>query len=134
MVASNLCHWAKSCWRENPCRHSNCQGKHSSLLHPITKKVAVRDPTSAENITQHGKTSVVTNKPNYVKSKFSAFANTSSNVQMLFHVTPVRVRVSGTNKYVLTNAFFDNGSNCSFISDSLKKKLGVTGPLVLTSV
>ncbi|KAK2558724.1 hypothetical protein P5673_018931 [Acropora cervicornis] len=39
-------------------------------------------------------------------------------------VTPVKVRVKGSDKYVVT---YDNGSNSSFCTDSLKKQLRVKG-------
>ena len=39
-------------------------------------------------------------------------------------VTPVKVRVKGNDKYLVT---YDNGSNSSFCTDSLKKQLRVKG-------
>ena len=39
-------------------------------------------------------------------------------------VTPVKVRVKGSDRYVVT---YDNGSNSSFCTDSLKKQLRVKG-------
>ena len=42
-------------------------------------------------------------------------------------VIPVKVRVKGSDKSVVTYAFLDNGSNSSFCTDSLMKQLGVKG-------
>nr|XP_039261944.1 uncharacterized protein LOC120338078 [Styela clava] len=38
-----------------------------------------------------------------------------------------KVRVNGDKNAIVTNAFFDNGSTCSFISESLMRKLNVDG-------
>ena len=64
------------------------------------------------------------------KPKFSAFANASEDASVLLNVIPVMVRVAGTDEAIVTNAFFDNGSTCSFISEDLKKELGLDGPKV----
>lgn len=42
-------------------------------------------------------------------------------------IIPVKVRVKGSDKSVVTYAFLDNGSNSSFCTDSLMKQLGVKG-------
>ena len=42
-------------------------------------------------------------------------------------VIPVKARVKGSDKSVVTYAFLDNGSNSSFCTDSLMKQLGVKG-------
>ena len=42
-------------------------------------------------------------------------------------VIPVKVRVKGSDKSVVTYAFLDNGTNSSFWTDSLMKQLGVKG-------
>nr|XP_039261216.1 uncharacterized protein LOC120337486 [Styela clava] len=39
----------------------------------------------------------------------------------------LKVRVKGQNDVVLTNAFFDTGSTCSFISEALMQRLNATG-------
>ena len=42
-------------------------------------------------------------------------------------IVPIKVRVKGSDKSIITYAFLDNGSNSSFCTDFLMKQLGVKG-------
>ncbi|XP_077974180.1 uncharacterized protein LOC120329794 [Styela clava] len=118
-------HWSRQCRRENPCRVPNCKRKHTTLLHPP-------DNVNADDQSEHhkpaGDASVSKNtNENREENKFSAFVNSASEARVLLNVIPVKVRVKGQNDVVLTNAFFDTGSTCSFMSEALMQRLNATG-------
>nr|XP_039272687.1 uncharacterized protein LOC120346953 [Styela clava] len=119
-------HWVRECKRNNPCKNANCRRKHTTLLHPPDKE-PIKVPTSSS----HESTTQTHNdyRTQMSETKFNAFLNASDEQKVLLNVVPVKVRIAGRRNAVITNAFFDNGSTCSFISNSLMNKLKVNGPV-----
>nr|XP_039266332.1 uncharacterized protein LOC120341840 [Styela clava] len=118
-------HWSRQCRRENPCRVPNCKRKHTTLLHP-PDNVNADEQSEQRKPANDAAVSKNTNE-NKEEYKFSAFVNSVSETGVLLNVIPVKVRVKGQNDVVLTNAFFDTGSTCSFISEALMQRLNATG-------
>nr|XP_039252511.1 uncharacterized protein LOC120329794 [Styela clava] len=114
-------HWSRQCRRENPCRVPNCKRKHTTLLHP-PDNVNADEQSEQRKPANDAAVSKNTNE-NREENKFSAFVNSASEARVLLNVIPVNVRVKGQNDVVLTKAFFDIGSTCSFISEALMQRL-----------
>ncbi|XP_077974458.1 uncharacterized protein LOC144430402 [Styela clava] len=127
----NLCfsclepgHWSKDCKQTKPCKVEGCKRRHTTVLHPPAKTQINHSGTKGDEspvLKNFGSQTPET------ETKFNAFVNTSKNEKILLNVIPVKVRVNGDKNAIVTNAFFDNGSTCSFISESLMHKLNVDG-------
>ena len=109
-------HYAAVCPKTSFCKVDGCKDKHSTFLHPP----AVR----ATNGTQSdiGTQSAYVN----VDNPQCAFSGVGGSVTGL-PVVPVKVRAKGSDTTVHTYAFLDGGSNTSFCSEQLTKRLGVKG-------
>ena len=122
-----------SCPKDTFCKVEGCTGKHSTFLHHKTtpndrdnndeeasaNKAVSKEPPEHENGSRPANTGFVkmTSKSNYA---------TSSSVTGLA-IVPVRVKAKGRPEMVETYAFLDSGSNTSFCTESLLKKLNHEG-------
>ena len=93
-----------------------CDNKHSTFLHPP----AVRTTNRAQS--DVGTKSAYVN----VDKLQCAFSGVGGSVTGL-PVVPVKVRAKGSDTTVHTYGFLNGGSNTSFCSEQLMKRLGVKG-------
>ena len=107
----NKGHRSSDCSRKNPCCKPNCKGYHATLLHPPDKVASCRenasDKTNEECVN--------------ISSGFIGAASAKSSGLLL--VMPVKVRLRGSERTILTQALLDNGSTNFFITNSLIKEL-----------
>ena len=120
-------HFVRSCPKESFCKVQGCSNKHSTFLHPKNNstprngnegtKGNKEDPREKET-----KDDSNTANNGYIKSKISA-----STTVIGLSIVPVPVRTPGSTKTVDTYAFLDSGSNTTFCTDALLKRLGTDG-------
>ena len=109
-------HYAAVCPKTSFCKVDGCDDKHSTFLHPP----AVPAPNGTQS--DIGTQSAYVN----VDKLQCAFSGVGGSVTGL-PVVPVKVRAKGSDTTVHTYAFLDGGSNTSFCSEQLMKRLGVKG-------
>ena len=109
-------HCAAVCPKTSFCKVDGCDDKHSTFLHPP----AVPAPSGTQS--DIGTQSAYVN----VDKLQCAFSGVGGSVTGL-PVVPVKVRAKGSDTTVHTYAFLDGGSNTSFCSEQLMKRLGVKG-------
>ena len=120
-------HFVQDCPKRSFCRVEGCAKKHSTFLHekqspPKPSSIDKENPTSNQGqVTSPSKTQA---KNGYVKSE--SFQVSSDSVVGM-SIVPVKVSVKGQDKKVLTYAFLDSGSNTSFCTEDLLKKLNAKG-------
>ena len=116
----NLCraclnggHFARFCNRKHEaCKKEGCKQIHTTLLHPPDKdKLDAATKSTKENETKQE----VTN----------GFINLPQRERGLLPVVLVKIRVSGSVRYVVTQALLDTGSTRSFITEGLRKALKI---------
>lgn len=125
-------HFANNCPKEKFCKVEGCTTKHSSFLHlKPTRTSGGSTPASAnaaavEPARQSSTSSV--DDPHAAHNGFVGLGTQTATVPVTsLAMVPVRVRVPGQQKSVETYAFLDNGSNTSFMTESLMNKLGSKG-------
>ena len=109
-------HCAAVCPKTSFCKVDGCDDKHSTFLH----SPAVPAPSGTQS--DIGTQSAYVN----VDKLQCAFSGVGGSVTGL-PVVPVKVRAKGSDTTVHTYAFLDGGSNTSFCSEQLMKRLGVKG-------
>ena len=120
-------HFVQDCPKRSFCRVEGCAKKHSTFLHekqspPKPSSTDKENPPSNQGqVTSPSATQV---KNGYVKSE--SFQVSSDSVVGM-SIVPVKVNVKGQDKKVLTYAFLDPGSNTSFCTEDLLKKLNAKG-------
>ena len=90
--------------RGGPCRE--CNQRHNSLLHEPS-------PGIVNNATTFSHSSSTANSPNL------------DNMRGILSTAMIEVYNQNTNKKEIVRAFLDNGSECSYIKQSLKEKLSL---------
>ena len=136
-------HWLSQCdefkklrSKRSFCHVSGCTRKHSTFLHEKEQnQVTPLKPSngvSACNDQDLSTKPTATAKPanNGYAQTFQA-SNSSSVIGL--SIVPVKVKAKGQNKKVLTYAFLDSGSNTSFCTENLLRKLDVTGEKITLS-
>ena len=137
-------HLVRQCQSERRCRV--CNGKHHTLLHRdrVQKKTVSSEETpdnrsngagvnthsvqcDACDLNERTKSdsedcSVVTSGINYVEK--------GTRIRVRLKVLPVSVWHPGSDRIVSTYAFLDEGSNSTLCTESLIKRLGITGQRV----
>ena len=117
-------HRARECNRENPCKVPECNGKHTTLLHPppnLPNKPKTSTNPLDKYLSESGK-----QIDDQVKIKESTFMSVNRPSEFL-HVMPVKLRVKGSNKIISTQCFLDSGSTCSFLNKSVIKLMNLSG-------
>ena len=116
-------HVVKQCPKASFCKIEGCQSKHSSFLHPVTKKHDSKNKSREEH--EKSKGSDETNgRSSYIKGKDNL--NTPKGATSLA-IVPVKVKVPGRERMVKTYAFLDNGSNTTFCTENLMEQLQTRG-------
>ena len=116
-------HFVQDCPKRSFCRVQGCTKKHSTYLHA---KEMPPGQSGKESQTEPPATLSAAQASNSYLSSVGASQGTSGPVIGL-SIVPVKVKVKGSNKKVLTHAFLDSGSNTSFCTEDLLKKLGTKG-------
>ena len=106
-------HFARSCnWKNEACKKEGCKQFHTTLLHPPDEdKLDAATKPTRENETKQKVTNGYINLPQRERS--------------LLPIVPVKIRVRGYVRYVVTQALLDTGSTHSFITEGLRKALKI---------
>ena len=128
----NLClnclapgHFVQDCPKKSFCRIQGCNENHYTFFHSERRREQKEAQKSANSKEDKGKEPTATVKNGYIQGNVFQASNDSSVVGLA--IVPVKVRVKGQEANVLTYAFLDAGSNTSFCTEDLLKKLNVTG-------
>ena len=118
-------HFAQDCPKKSFCRITGCNKKHSSFLHPRETTIPTTD--SSRVITSNPEPTANTTpvRNSYIQSNTFQTLNGSTVVGL--SIVPVKVKAMGQGKKITTYAFLDSGSNTSFCTDDLLKKLNIKG-------
>lgn len=112
-------HVSKTCKNRMKCE--TCSLSHPTILHIHTGKV--KDVIKDDCI-------VTGNKPlssAMVSVEDDELMEVGQSKQCTLAIVPVKVKVSNSDKVINTHAFLDPGSSATFCTDSLKRKLNVSG-------
>ena len=116
-------HFVQDCSKRSFCHIQGCTKKHSTYLHvketppSQNKKDCQTEPPATPSAAQAS---------NSYLNSVNMSRVTSSSVVVL-SIVPVKIKVKGSSKKVLTYAFLDSGSNASFCTEDLLRKLGTEG-------
>ena len=124
-------HFVRSCPKKSFCKVDGCTSKHSTFLHPKQNQPPRNDKDGSKIDREVPKEPLVpdgdqlANPANngYVKSEPSTSGSSVTGLA----IVPVHVKVKGNSRSVKTYAFLDSGSNTTFCTDALLKKLGTDG-------
>ena len=131
-------HFVQECPKQSFCHIEGCTKKHSTFLH---EKERTQEAMPSQLNQINGAASTETNATatqvsnGYVQSGTFQASSVSSIVGL--SIVPVKVNAKGQDNKVLTYAFLDSGSNTSFCTDALLRKLdakGVKTTLSLTTM
>ena len=120
-------HFVRSCPKDSFCKVQGCSSKHSTFLHPKNNLLprsgneGIKE-NKEDSLEQKAKDDSNPATNGYVKSKIAI----SKSVTGLA-IVPVQVKTKGGSKTVETYAFLDSGSNTTFCTDDLLKRLGAQG-------
>ena len=116
-------HFVQDCPKRSFCRIQGCTKKHSTYLH-------VKETPPSQNRIEAGQTEppATANAAQASNSYLNVNASQVSSGSVVgLSIVPVKVKVKGTSKKVLTYAFLDSGSNTSFCTEDLLRKLATEG-------
>ena len=116
-------HFVQDCPKRSFCRIQGCTKKHSTYLH-------VKETPPSQNEIEAGQTEppATPNAAHASNSYLNVNASQVSSGSVVgLSIVPVKVKVKGSSKKVLTYAFLDSGSNTSFCTEDLLRKLGTKG-------
>ena len=103
--------------QKKPC--SECNVKHASLLHPPNRSDDEQKGEKAPESTVQAHCGLVSSE-----DKVTGFTGAGGVVTVL-PIVPVKVRVKNSTSCIETYGLLDSGSNSTFCSESLVKKLGI---------
>ena len=114
-------HQSRSCHKRKPCIH--CNKRHATVMHVSAPEAIVasdrgKDGPQSEN----NQSSTEKNRADH----FCGLTTMEGSVTAL-PIVAVKVKVKGSPRSVETYALLDNGSNTTFCSASLMKRLSVSG-------
>ena len=122
-------HFVRSCPKRSFCKIQGCTGKHSTFLHPKSASNEREDArkTSPNQATkEESETPPSSANNSYVRISPKSDQSRKSSVTGLA-IVPVQVKAKGRPEMVETYAFLDSGSNTSFCTESLLRKLNNEG-------
>ena len=119
-------HFVQDCPKPSFCRIQGCKRKHSTFLHEVERnqEVTPSQPSGSNGATD-AESAATQGSNGYVQNE--TFQTCSGSSIIGLSVVPVKVMAKGQAKKVLTYAFLDSGSNTSFCTEDLLRKLGVKG-------
>ena len=123
-------HFVRSCQKESFCKVDGCTGKHSTFLHPKSSQTipssTIENESSINRSEPVSESSSALASNGYVEvSGSSSFSTNATTIGLA--IVPVLVKAKGCARMVETYAFLDSGSNTSFCTESLLKKLQLEG-------
>ena len=123
-------HVARSCEKRSFCKIEGCTFKHSTFLHRKTGDAADNKSKSPQR--QNERPAADKQPKGEEKKVQNGYVNVGDDCRASRSVTgmpvlPVKVKAEGSNRTVETCAFLDGGSNTSFATETLLKKLGAKG-------
>lgn len=125
----NLCmncltpgHFVRNCKKKSFCRVKDCTMKHSTFLHKPASSTSQQPSTSSNEPNNNQAHNAFTNS---VKA-FNSIKD-RKNPAIGLPIVPVKVKGQGRTKEILTYALLDSGSNTTFCTESLLKKLDLKG-------
>ena len=123
-------HYVRACTKRSFCKVRGCSGTHSTFLHPKpgdtkcerewpneTKAKTKEDPDMQDFKDGTNGATIA-----YIKSELPKNKSITG-----LAIVPVKVKTAGSFKTVETYAFLDSGSNTTFCTDALSKRLGIKG-------
>ncbi|XP_013402959.1 uncharacterized protein LOC106168462 [Lingula anatina] len=113
-------HYSRECPSTIRCTVDGCGKKHSKFLHFPTRNLSQSDQVvpGVPQPSNQGMPAVV--------PQISNFAN-SSEGKLALPIVPARVRSPNSDTYVDTYAMLDTGTNATYCTEELFKRLGATG-------
>ena len=110
-------HFAKNCSRKSLCKRPDCNGSHTTLLHPPEKCTL---STSATNQMDSPADSALS----HIAVR-NGLVGVPTQTRGSLPIVPVRIRTNNSEQSIITQAFLDTGSTSSFITNDLIDKLGI---------
>ena len=110
-------HFAKNCSRKSPCKRPDCNGSHTTLLHPPERCTPL---TSATNQMDSPADSALS----HIAVR-NGLVGVPTQTRGSLPIVPVRIRTNNSEQSIITQAFLDTGSTSSFITNDLIDKLGI---------
>ena len=110
-------HFAKNCSRKSPCKRPDCNGFHTTLLHPPEKCTLSSSATNQMDSPANSALSHIAVR--------NGLVGVPTQTRGSFPIVPVRIRTSNSEQSIVTQAFLDTGSTSSFITNDLIDKLGI---------
>ena len=120
-------HLARKCPKQSFCKVHDCKERHSTYLHEVTK--SKNDVTKEQLQRKTEEKESENNAQNcYVDSNMNSKDERKLSSPVIgLAIVPVKVKAVGSDRIVETYAFLDDGSNTSFCSEDLMKRLNVKG-------
>ena len=110
-------HFAKNCSRKSPCKRPDCNGSHTTLLHPPEKCTLSSSATNQMNSPANSALSHI--------AVCNGLVGVPTQTRGSLPIVPVRIRTNNSEQSIVTQAFLDSGSTSSFITNDLIDKLGI---------
>ena len=110
-------HFAKNCSRKSPCKRPDCNGSHTTLLHPPEKCTLSSSATNQMDSPTDSALSHI--------AVCNGLVGVPTQTRGSLPIVPVRIRTSNSEQSIVTQAFLDTGSTSSFITNDLIDKLGI---------
>ena len=142
-------HFVRDCLKKSFCRVQDCTDKHSTFLHlkehktrPLLQKPE-QNETSKFVSARTEVTEVSVGPVEGERESNNGFVRTMDSPQRVskctstttgLAVVPVKVKAKGSDKMIETYAFLDSGSNTSFCTETLTKRLNLEGTKMTLSL
>ena len=110
-------HFAKNCSRKFPCKRPDCNGSHTTLLHPPEKCTLSSSATNQMDSPADSALSHI--------AVHNGLVGVPTQTRSSLPIVPVRIRTSNSEQSIVTQAFLDTGSTSSFITNDFIDKLGI---------
>ena len=110
-------HFAKNCSRKSACKRPDCNGSHTTLLHPPEKCTLSSSATNQMDSPADSALSHI--------AVHNGLVGVLTQTRSSLPIVPVRIRTSNSEQSIVTQAFLDTGSTSSFITNDLIDKLGI---------
>ncbi|CAB4003248.1 Hypothetical predicted protein [Paramuricea clavata] len=121
-------HLASNCPKDSFCKVQDCKEKHSTFLHESVKPNNVKEGQHSKRENTESKEIENKAQTGYVKlTNGSRSKSASDGTAVGLAIVPVKVKAMGSDRTVETYAFLDGGSNTSFCSQDLMKRLNIKG-------
>ena len=110
-------HFAKNCSRKSPCKRPDCNGFHTTLLHPPEKCTFSSSATNQMDSPADSALSHI--------AVHNGLVGVPTRPRSSLPIVAVRICTSNSEQSIVTQAFLDTGSTSSFITNDLIEKLRI---------